>query len=111
MAQFDVYTNPSKHTKKAYPYILDIQHELISDIATRMVVPLGDAKQLRNEELKGLTPKVEFEDKNLLILIPQISSIPSNSPRSPPVSPPDCPPKSSQKGLFKNHIPQKPYVH
>ena len=51
MAQFDVYTNPSKHTKKAYPYILDIQHELISDIATRMVVPLGDGKQLRNEEL------------------------------------------------------------
>jgi len=83
MAQFDVYTNPSKHTKKAYPYILDIQHELISDIATRMVVPLGDAKQLRNEELKGLTPKVEFEDKNLLILIPQISSIPSNILKGP----------------------------
>jgi toxin CcdB len=83
MAQFDVYTNPSKHTKKAYPYILDIQHELISDIATRMVVPLGDAKQLRNEELKGLTPKVEFEDKNLLILIPQISSIPSNILKEP----------------------------
>jgi toxin CcdB len=83
MAQFDVYTNPSKHTKKAYPYILDIQHELISDIATRMVVPLGDAKQLKNEELEGLTPKVEFEDKNLLILIPQISSIPSNILKEP----------------------------
>jgi toxin CcdB len=83
MAQFDVYTNPSKHTKKAYPYILDIQHELISDIATRMVVPLGDAKQLRNEELKGLTPKVKFEDNNLLILIPQISSIPLNILKEP----------------------------
>lgn len=75
MAQFDVYENPSKQTRKAYPYILDIQHSLIKDIATRIVVPLGDAKKFKNEELKGLTPKVEFEGKNLLILIPQIASM------------------------------------
>ena len=83
MAQFDVYSNPSKQTKKAYPYILDIQNELISDIATRIVVPLGDTKKLKNEELKNLTPKVEFKEKELLVLIPQISSIPSNILKEP----------------------------
>jgi len=77
MAQFDVYQNPSKQTRKAYPYILDIQNSLIEELTTRIVVPLGDAQQFKNEELRGLTPKVEFEDKTLLVLMPQISSMPT----------------------------------
>ena len=83
MAQFDVYENPSKQTRKAYPYILDIQHSLIEDIATRIVVPLGDAKKFNTEELKGLTPKVEFEGKTLLILMPQITSMSARSLKDP----------------------------
>lgn len=40
MAQFDVYENQSKATKQAYPYILELQSNVISEIATRIVVPL-----------------------------------------------------------------------
>ncbi len=83
MAQFDVYENSSKQTRKAYPYILDIQHSLIEDIATRIVVPLGNAELLKNEELKGLTLKIEFEGSQLLVLIPQITSMPTKSLRNP----------------------------
>jgi toxin CcdB len=83
MAQFDVYENPSKQSRKAYPYILDIQHSLIEDISTRVVLPLGDAVNFRNEELKGITPKVEFKGQNLLILIPQITSMSRKSLREP----------------------------
>jgi len=36
MAQFDVYINPSKKSREAYPYIIDIQNALISDIATEL---------------------------------------------------------------------------
>ena len=83
MAQFDVYENPNTQTRTAYPYILDMQHSLIEDIATRIVVPLGDVKQFKNEELKGLTPKVEFEGENLLVLMPQITSMPTKALRNP----------------------------
>jgi toxin CcdB len=83
MAQFEVYENTSKQTRKAYPFILDLQHSLIEDIATRIVVPLGNAELLNNEELKGLTPKVEFEGNQLLVLIPQITSMPAKSLRNP----------------------------
>ena len=41
MSQFDVYKNLSKHTRHAYPYIVDIQIPLISELATRIVIPLG----------------------------------------------------------------------
>lgn len=83
MAQFDVYVNPSRQTKNAYPFILDIQNELIADIATRIVVPLGLAKNFSHEEMKGLTPKIEFEGADLLIMIPQIGSMPARTLKEP----------------------------
>jgi toxin CcdB len=83
MAQFDVYENPSKQTREAYPYIVDIQHGLLGNIATRIVVPLGDARKFRNEELKGVTPKVSFKGKNLLVLMPQIASMNAKSLKEP----------------------------
>ena len=83
MHQFDVYANPSKTTKTAYPYIVDIQSSIISDIATRIVVPLGRKKLIGSEAMTGLTPTVEYEGEDLLLLVPQIASIPSKSLKKP----------------------------
>lgn len=83
MQQFDVYSNPSRATRGAYPYIVDIQSPLISEIATRIVIPLGKLQHFNNAEMKGLTPKVEYEGEKLLLLVPQIASIPSRSLRDP----------------------------
>jgi toxin CcdB len=76
MAQFDVYENPSRNTKEAYPFIVDIQHKLISEIGTRMVIPLGKLSHFKNEQMKGLTPEIEYQGERLLLLTPQIASIP-----------------------------------
>ena len=83
MAQFDVYKNPSKQTKKHYPYILDIQSPYISEIATRIVVPLGYASLFKHEAMTNLTPEISFEDEKLLLLTPQISSVPSKILKDP----------------------------
>ena len=83
MAQFDVYTNPSKTTRKHYPYLLDIQSPYISDIATRIVIPLGYASSFSDEAMKGLTPEISYKDKNLLLLTPQISSVPAKLLKEP----------------------------
>jgi len=39
--QFDVFENPSPRTRDAYPYVVDVQSDLLSSLATRMVVPLA----------------------------------------------------------------------
>ena len=78
MAQFDVYRNPSMQSKKHYPYLLDIQSPYISEIATRIVIPLGYAVSFKNEAMTNLTPEISFEDEQLLLLTPQISSVPEN---------------------------------
>ncbi len=83
MPQFDVYANPSKATRRAYPFIVDIQSSVISDIATRIVVPLGKKADFGNEEMKRLTPIVTYEGKELLLLVPQIASMPAKALKSP----------------------------
>ena len=83
MAQFDVYLNPNSKTRNIFPYIVDIQNSLISDIATRIVVPLGNLEYFKNEKMDLLKPQVEYEDKLLLMLIPQIASMPSKSLKNP----------------------------
>ncbi len=83
MAQFDVYRNPSKTTRKHYPYVLDIQSPYISDIATRIVIPLGYSSSFGNEVMAGLTPKITYENEKLLLLTPQISSVPAKLLKAP----------------------------
>ncbi|QIL88810.1 plasmid maintenance protein CcdB [Microbulbifer sp. SH-1] len=83
MSQFDVYKNPSTNTQQAFPFILDIQHEHISDIGTRIVLPLGRLKYFRNENLGKLTPIIEYDGEELLILTPQIASMPTSKLKNP----------------------------
>ncbi|MBU0480879.1 MAG: CcdB family protein [Proteobacteria bacterium] len=40
MAQFDVYENPNPATSEIVPYLLDLQSDLLDDLATRVVAPL-----------------------------------------------------------------------
>jgi toxin CcdB len=83
MSQFDVYINPSKNTRGTFPYIVDIQSPVISDIVTRMVIPLGRIKDFKNEKMQGLTPELNYDGETLLLLTPQIASIPSKFLKSP----------------------------
>lgn len=83
MAQFDVFTNPSSTTRKAFPYIVDIQSTTIEDIATRIVVPLARHSSLNEQAMKKLTPEIQYEDEILILLVPQIASIPAKHLKNP----------------------------
>jgi toxin CcdB len=83
MAQFDVYQNPSRNTRHAFPYLVDIQNPVISDIATRIVIPLGQLQSFKNKSMNNLTPEIEYEGEKLLLLTPQIASIPSKILKDP----------------------------
>jgi len=83
MAQFDVYPNPSKKSRKYYPYLVDIQSPYISEIATRIVLPLGYASYFKNEAMTKLTPQIAYENEELILLTPQISSVPTKQLKKP----------------------------
>ena len=37
--QYDVYPNPSPRLREVYPYVVDVQSDLLKALATRMVIP------------------------------------------------------------------------
>ncbi|WP_281561658.1 CcdB family protein [Thalassomonas sp. RHCl1] len=83
MPQFDVYENPGKKSREAYPYIIDVQNALISDITTRIVIPLGRLSYFRNEKMDGLTPTIRYKNEEFILLTPQIASIPASLLKTP----------------------------
>jgi len=83
MAQFDVYRNPSAASRRLYPYLVDIQNPLLSDLATRIVIPLGKGSAFDGVAMRGLTPIVRFDDEELLLLTPQIAALPAKQLQNP----------------------------
>ena len=75
MPQFDVYKNPSKKSSEFYPYLVDIQNNYISELATRIVIPLGKTEYFKNEVMTKLQFKVSYDSQDLILMTPQISSI------------------------------------
>src|SRR5450756_1568302 len=63
--QFDVYENPSPRMRDQYPYVVDIQSDLLSSLATRMVVPLALTSLHANELPRRLCPGFGVRKKSL----------------------------------------------
>jgi toxin CcdB len=75
MAQFSVYHNKNAQTKKAYPLLLEIQSNLLSELVTTVVIPLAKYEEGKSKVLTRLTPVFRFDDQDYLMLTPQLAGI------------------------------------
>ncbi|MDO8310920.1 MAG: CcdB family protein [Sideroxyarcus sp.] len=66
MAQFDVYLNLNPATRKAIPYVLDVQADMLDTLSTRVVVPLVLA-EVMGIPVKQLNP--QFKIKGLAVVM------------------------------------------
>lgn len=76
MSQFTLYENTDKTTKKAYPYFLDVQSNLISVLNSRVVIPVVSAKNLEKEAPKRLCPIFQIDGNEYALLTHQLTSAP-----------------------------------
>ena len=76
MSQFMLYKNEDHTTNKAYPYFVDIQNTLLSDLNTRLVIPLSHHATLEKTDAKKLCPLIEIEADSYVLLTHQITSVP-----------------------------------
>ncbi len=83
MAQFDVYRNPSERSRERFPFLVDVQNNLLEDLHTRIVIPLGFSKDFRGHQLDRLTPEITYEGVSYLLLTPQLSSVSGKVLRQP----------------------------
>ena len=66
--QFDVYANPSSKLSEQYPFVVDVQSNLISALATRMVVPLATTKLKIDELPHRLCPLIDVNKRSLMLV-------------------------------------------
>lgn len=76
--QFDVYANPSPRSKVAYPYVVDVQSNLLNSLNTRLVIPLATTALASSSIPKRLCPVFVIAGQSLM-LIPFESSAISKS--------------------------------
>lgn len=76
MARFDVYPNPGAQSTTT-PYLLDVQTGLLSDLESRMVIPLRSLAHFPEVKLpERLTPVVTIQGKDFLLETPKMASVP-----------------------------------
>lgn len=66
--QFDVFENPSPRMRDVYPYVVDVQSDLLSALATRMVVPLAVTGLAANDLPLRLCPVITVNGKSLMLV-------------------------------------------
>lgn len=74
MAQFDVYLNPNPASRKAIPYLLDVQADLLDTLATRVVVPLVLAEEM-GAAAQTLNPKFKIKNTAVIMSTTELAGI------------------------------------
>ena len=75
MSQFMVYANKNAKTRKAFPYLLDIQSDLLEGLQTTVVIPLCKASHLRDQIITKLCPLVEIGGEKFVAMSQQLAGI------------------------------------
>ena len=66
--QFDVFENPSLRMRDVYPYVVDVQSDLLSALATRMVVPLAVTALAAKDLPRRLCPLITVKNQPLMLV-------------------------------------------
>jgi toxin CcdB len=74
MAQFDVYLNPNAATRKAIPYLLDVQADLLDTLATRVVAPLVLAEEM-GLAAKHLNPQFKVKGTAVVMSTAELAGV------------------------------------
>lgn len=74
--QFDVYNNPSPRMRDQYPFVVDIQSDLLGSLATRMVEPLAVSRLTSSEVPRNLCPVFQVQGSRPMLLPFEAAPVP-----------------------------------
>lgn len=75
MAQFAVYRNKSARTKATFPFLVDVQSDLLEDLHTRVVIPLSKAAELTRKPVARLMPILPFDGESYVLVTPELAGM------------------------------------
>ena len=66
--QFDVFENPSPRMRNVYPFVIDVQSDLLAGLPTRLVMPLAVPTLSASEIPRRLCPLLTVQGQSLMLL-------------------------------------------
>jgi toxin CcdB len=78
MSQFNAYKNPNPATRAQYPYLLDIQSNLLSELRTTVVIPVTPSKLSAQMSLTRLNPTIVIDGKSFTVMTQEIAGVDRN---------------------------------
>lgn len=82
MAQFDVHPNPMADDQDGFPFVVDVQSDLLAYLNVRVVIPLVRA-DVADPPLPRLNPRFVINGKTLVLATTLIGGLPSHALREP----------------------------
>lgn len=79
MAQFDVFRNANSAGADRYPYLLDVQTDLLDTLATRVIIPLARPATVGNQAAARLNPRFTVQGEEYILLTQELASIPGKT--------------------------------
>jgi len=71
MAQFSVHRNDNPHTSREYPYLLNVQNDILASLHTCVVVPLG----VNLKPIRHLNPTFQVEGMSVVMSTAQMAGV------------------------------------
>lgn len=71
--QYVVYRNNGN--RQAYPFLLDVQSDIIEELNTRVVIPLYPLSRLTTQPVRRLTPVLNVEGADYLMMTHEMASV------------------------------------
>lgn len=75
MAQFTAYQNPNPASRRQYPYLLDIQSDLLDDLRTTIAVPLCPSGSVVSITISKLNPVVDIEGTAYTVMVQDMAGV------------------------------------
>lgn len=75
MGQFIAYRNPNPASNTQYPYLLDIQNDLLSGLRTTIVIPLTPSKVVASISLSRLNPVFSLDGESFTAMTQDIAGV------------------------------------
>lgn len=75
MPQFSVYENRNPATRKTYPFLLDIQSNLLDELKTTVVIPLCSLTTVAKRPITKLCPVLTINEKPYVALTQQLAGV------------------------------------
>jgi len=75
MSEFKIYENNSS-TSESYPFLIDVQSDLLSGLDTRLVIPMIKSEEIGRHLIRNLNPSINFMGNEYIVMTQQMAAIP-----------------------------------